>query len=733
MEKIKRVIGIDFGTSTTYMNVKNYSVTKTKNKTEENEPLGGKTTYMPVEFNYGESNGFVLSIVRENSDGSFDFGEKASEDIGGAVIHREIKMMLESPDEQIRENARRITKEFFKYLYETYKQQEVSFGSCDEEKTLISYPVKWKPETALFMIDAAKEAGFVNVYGMDEAEAAMTTMICQNNDRQIYVTSDTPGYVMLIDMGAGTTDLVVCRYRRDTNGKLEITPINSWPRNENEPTFGGREIDEVLEEYVEKYLKSSLNPAYAAMVHNLPGQAKAWKERNVSWSLNNNKIVDTCAYLSVYRSLGILSAEFPSFGKKEFEEMAKDKLNDYSKLIKGCLDDAGSLDPVLRENGLDLILLTGGHSAWYFTSEIIDGTMNGWLEHPALKLVRENPKRICTMPTPQITVSLGLVYSELFLGVPQIEEASIEETKKIEESAKNEQSLAEDSGNELQSKDDTETTDDKKISKKKSYKWDDRFLDIVQDFIEKNPRFHDTNEVNTKPDLLKRMMSSHAIPEKTPVYYMVDTGIIFHGKSGLMLSAKGISNYSLFDMEKCSWKKFLNAEIALSNDEKYHVIPGMSIIDRKYELDHLQVLLQEASENLEKNPNEEKNKSGGSAEVRKDKSKKSVMAVAMSEKNSSCCQIKFIRPYSLQMVMNLFHIKIDHSVSYELKNGSERIIDLSFGDHTVEISVFGQPRKKTFNFTAKGDMTFTCQPSLGQILTLWALPVKVSDSDGVTY
>ncbi len=96
-------------------------------------------------------------------------------------------------------------------------------------------------------------------------------------------------------------------------------------------------------------------------------------------------------------------------------------------------------------------------------------------------------------------------------------------------------------------------------------------------------------------------------------------------------------------------------------------------------------------------------------------------------------QITFIRPNSLRMAMNLFHIKIDDSVNYELRNGSEKTIQLSSGQHFVEISVFGEPRRKTFSFCATGNMVFTCRPSVGQMFTVWTVPITVTDDKGITY
>ena len=402
---MQRVIGIDFGTSTTYMSVKRYN---------GSQPDGDKFSYMPVMFNYGESSGYVASIVRENADGSFDFGEKAAEQLEGAKIYTEIKMLLESADEEKRQTARRITGEFFKFLYETYTQQATNLGGADDtEETVISYPVKWQKETADFMLDAARAAGFQNVRGMDEATAAVSTVLCHDTGKGL-LYADKPGYLMLIDMGAGTTDLVVCKYAARTGGGIDVELVTSWPQSADEPTFGGREIDAALEGYVEDYLTKSLNPALAPMAHNfatIPGQAKKWKELNVSVNLAANKPVTVCGYISAYGPM--LSGRFPAFDRKGFEELIRSGLKDYTHLVNDCLAKTAELDSGFAAAGLDLVILTGGHSAWYFAREIVDGTMVGYLDSEALKAVREDKKRVVSLPNPQTTVSLGLVYSKL--------------------------------------------------------------------------------------------------------------------------------------------------------------------------------------------------------------------------------------------------------------------------------------------------------------------------------
>ena len=65
-------------------------------------------------------------------------------------------------------------------MYTWYTQQSSTLGSVeDEEQTIISYPVKWKNETRTFMEQAARKAGFKNVTSMDEASAALYTVLCQ--------------------------------------------------------------------------------------------------------------------------------------------------------------------------------------------------------------------------------------------------------------------------------------------------------------------------------------------------------------------------------------------------------------------------------------------------------------------------------------------------------------------------------------------------------------------------
>ncbi len=419
-EKMVRVIGIDFGTSSTYMSVKRY---------DPRDPTEDSFNYIPVSFEHGESKGSLISVIRENSDGTLDFGRVANEEADGAVVYSNFKMNLESPDEALREKSRWLVKELFKYLHKMYEQQLGQLGEKDDEvETNISYPVKWQRSTADFMVNAAKEAGFKNVTGIDEATAAVTTVLSRQFDDLALtkmISPDRPGYILLVDMGAGTTDCALCKYSFEAEetgeikaNSLKVEIITCWPVGEDDPTFGGREIDQVLAGSLEDFLRKTLAPELQGYVSNLVrvgNNVKLWKENNVSPNLNKDRPVTVCGFIRAY--LGTAGVKFPPMTRESFEKLIEDKLQDYSELITGCLEKGASIDPELDKQGLDLIILAGGHSSWYFAKDMIDGTMPGIPDSAVLSLIREEKNRVFTLPNPQATVVLGLIYRRLLSSI----------------------------------------------------------------------------------------------------------------------------------------------------------------------------------------------------------------------------------------------------------------------------------------------------------------------------
>ncbi len=418
---VTRLIGIDFGTSTSVVCVKRY---------KDGEPIGGAFQSSAVTFGDGQGDTRAYTVARLNADGSYTCGRPAEDADPEAQIFREFKMDLESLDKAKSAQAKALTEEFFKYLYRWYDHQRSNLGEAgDQEKTVVSFPAKWSEGTRAFMVETAKKAGFPNVSAMDEPSAALYATLTQNmNDVSAkgLLRAGEPGYMLLVDMGAGTTDLAVCRYTVDAGAggfiraeQIKNEIVSTWPEAAGAPTFGGREVDRLLEDYLTDYMTScGLDPAMARQLVCGTASVKPWKETVVSPRLNEGNLVDSCGFLSGYMMLLPKKQPFPSIDRNKLEELLHDKLEDFKSLVTGCLDKAAEIEPAIAENGVDLVVLTGGHSAWYFTEALLNGTIPG-IAHPALKRAQTEKSRVLRLSNPQETVALGLVYSLLPLQMPR--------------------------------------------------------------------------------------------------------------------------------------------------------------------------------------------------------------------------------------------------------------------------------------------------------------------------
>lgn len=428
MAGVQRLIGIDFGTSTSIVKVKRYA---------QGRPVGDSHVSGSVTFGNGETDSKAVTAVRMNREGAPTCGAEALDPIPGSTIHQEFKMDLESPDREKRRQAMERTEEYFRYLYNWYDHQRSDLGAIDdEERTLVSYPVKWRQEAREYLLKTARNAGFQNVSGMDEPTAALYATLCRKMneiDQQGLLRTGESGYMLLVDMGAGTTDLAVCRYRVKDGGpvirvdQIENEIISAWPMDSGAATFGGREVDRVLEEYVINYLKSCGFPAENAAQAvrgngNSSTAAKRWKETTVSKVLNSGKRVESCAFVAPLMMFLPQAKPFPAFGRPEFEEMLGEKLEQFKGLVAGCLIQASQAEPELLAKKLDLVILTGGHSSWYFVEELLNGVMPG-LALPQLERVQQERSRVIRLTNPQETVALGLVYSQLPFHVAAAEKA----------------------------------------------------------------------------------------------------------------------------------------------------------------------------------------------------------------------------------------------------------------------------------------------------------------------
>ena len=414
---VERIIGIDFGTSTSVIRVKRY---------KDGQPVGDPLEVKQITFDLGST--MVPTLVQKRDTGeTIYFGYDANIPHKGTKTFSNFKVDLENSDPEIRQQAKELTSEFFAYMAKIYKAQSDGghLGeSSDQEHTIISYPVKWSDETKSFMQETAKAAGFPNVEGLDEARAAIQAVTVQNADmlrKKGYFKDGIPTTILLIDMGAGTTDLVLCRHTPGGTPKTEI--LCTWPQSGN-TLFGGSEVDKILRKIIYDCLPAdSANPILKRLTEST---FKTWKERFVSPALSRNESVEEFSELDASTDMLGIEASY-CINRESFETAATEYLQEFPELINNCLRNGN-----LTGNDVDLVILTGGHSQWYFVQEMLQEKMNQF-GTITLDKIQKDTDRIIPITLPQETVALGLVYGKM---VPRFENAFTKQSSISSTSAK---------------------------------------------------------------------------------------------------------------------------------------------------------------------------------------------------------------------------------------------------------------------------------------------------------
>ena len=396
---IKRIVGIDFGTSTSVVMIKYYN---------GNEPLESRDFYQYLKFG-GRST--VPTLVYESKEGDeYLCGYDAETPGFPGTLHGGFKMDLISSDEGKFEKAHELTNKFFRYLYSSYQEQKPYLKPCEIEQTFVSYPAKWPQEVRERMVRFAVEAGFKNVTGLDEPSAAIHTVMTQENDR-FKENNKESGNFLVIDMGAGTTDLAVCR--RTFGNPKDIQLLTTWPTTDNPVFFGGREVDKILHNYIADYLKDCAIPF--AFNDKYLNDCKVWKETTVAPCLKRAETVTTCGTVSALLAhFSDVPKPFPPLDRTKFQILLAGYLSQFGQMVNDCLDATRKMHPGFTD--VDFVILTGGHSQWYFVREILLNNLNfskGKLV--LLPKIKTDPSRIIVLPVPQETVASGLVFQPMFV------------------------------------------------------------------------------------------------------------------------------------------------------------------------------------------------------------------------------------------------------------------------------------------------------------------------------
>jgi len=404
---IKRYIGIDFGTSTSVVQYKDYYP-------------GSNNSEPPkcITFDQDQRKHVVTAVWEHNGvepKFGYDALRKVRRDPEG--LKKEFKMDLVSSDPEKRPEAGRLMRAFICYLRQCYLES-VEFPPGLEEFTYISYPAKWGPSIRELTIQAAVDAGFKNVASLDEPTAAMQYLLSYDTKEMLelrrlgIVKRGAELNILLLDMGAGTTDLVLYRYIVEETGKNQL--LGTWPRMDSEKTFGGREVDNLLFEWLKPYLDQYVSSPSPAKYRLIKQRCKEWKEDEIAPALRDNDTVDEVpGFLIPY--LRPEETYFPPLDRTELGNILAGLLPTLPALINEFLADCIERGKLKSAGNIDLVVLTGGHSQWYFVPEILKGNwvpgLPGGSETGSgvdLPSIREQSCRLLVPPHPQETVAMGL-------------------------------------------------------------------------------------------------------------------------------------------------------------------------------------------------------------------------------------------------------------------------------------------------------------------------------------
>lgn len=414
-----RIIGIDLGTSTTVVRVHN---------------VGAGNRIVPVTVN-GQR---IIPTIAFKPTGSdeiyYGYDAMAKMDSGtDGVLYENFKMDLISNDVEKRNQAEECIQGFLKYVYRQYLNllNHDVFDAADEVKVYVSHPAKWNSYARTLMKQSVEKAGFCgqeNVALKDEPTAAVLAVIHEKNAelKQAGMLHEERKYkAMVIDMGAGTTDVVLCTYQV-ADGKLQLDDIFTYPSINAPGLCGGREIDHAIISAAERFVNDMQikpSPVGEKVIGKLRRKVKKWKELTVSSILEGGAVLPEPDEIAEFRDtlstfgVPIRNEEKRfSISREYFETFTKSHWEQWVELLSGAFSEVKGvqyekLDCPKTPEEVELLIVTGGHSQWYIVSEYLLGKNSFSIELPSMNFekIRETECMI-QAADPQETVAVGLCH-----------------------------------------------------------------------------------------------------------------------------------------------------------------------------------------------------------------------------------------------------------------------------------------------------------------------------------
>jgi molecular chaperone DnaK (HSP70) len=257
-------------------------------------------------------------------------------------------------------------------------------------ETVVGHPVQWSADQREETRRAAMEAGFPNVRLEEESMAALYSHLCDDVDAK----KPKPGSrVLMVDMGGGTTDFAFLQLAMEETQRPVSIPVDPAPVvppwGDGRRSYGGRDLDQLMLSYMTRDWDQNEVKQYRQA---LMREVRRFKEA-FSARLSKGE--------HAHESLWLIGddARDVKLTRAEFEEIAAEYIAHFEVLLRGALHEAK-----LAPRQVTHLILTGGHSRWYF----VDDTLKRVLSH-----LSTEHRTILRHPRPDQSVARGLAYDTL--------------------------------------------------------------------------------------------------------------------------------------------------------------------------------------------------------------------------------------------------------------------------------------------------------------------------------
>jgi len=314
-------------------------------------------------------------------------------------------------------SARSAILQFLTFLKQR-ESMEVQQYTDAVEKTILTLPVRSTATEREAMKQLATEAGWKNIEIQDEARSVLRYALGKKNSTLVNKLSQMTRlqdfYVLIMDIGGSTTDLLLVKIRPDGKGGFSDPDIVAqWPEIGETDTLGSIDIDKKLCNWFldNGFILQNLTEQ-AIQIHGY-SDFRDFKENNMAAIKNGIEIsqltgsivnLEMSAKDRLFSRVNYSDSPLKMNQDVFLKEIAWEYLTKIQSAVRKLLDDAG-----ISEQELDCIVTAGGGTKLYGIHEMLLGKLG--LPNPfQFSKIQSDPRMLIeSMEEPSAVCALGNV------------------------------------------------------------------------------------------------------------------------------------------------------------------------------------------------------------------------------------------------------------------------------------------------------------------------------------